>query len=81
MKYDVFVQGSFYKTVEVNTKNVVEVFGLIGKDVANGLTSGSNIKIVPVSAVGNSNQTYSNGAFIENNDDGTIQRLYKNKGW
>jgi hypothetical protein len=78
MKYDVFVQGSFYKTVELNTKNVAEVFSIVGKDVADGLTSGSNIKIVPV--VENSSQIYSNGSFVQNNEDGTIQKLYKNQG-
>ena len=74
MKFDVFVQDSFYKTVEINTKNVADVLSVVGKDISDGLLSNGTVKIVPV--IENKSQTHSNGAVVYK-DDGTVQKLYK----
>ena len=80
MKFQIFVQESLYKTVDINSKNILDVFAIIGRDIADGLVSNKNIKIIPVSEASSSSE-YVSGSKITK-DDGTVTKLSKKgKKW
>jgi hypothetical protein len=53
MKFDVFVQEVFYKTIEISSNDVSKVISMVGLDIEKGLvpnfdnTKNQNIKIMP----------------------------------
>lgn len=55
MKFDVFVQEVFYKTIEISSNDVSKVISMVGLDIEKGLvsnfdnTKNQNIRIVPAS--------------------------------
>lgn len=79
MKYDVFVQDNFYKTIENN--NIAKIIEIIGNDIKNGAVSGfnnsknQNITIVKSKEQPNEQpETYVPGAKIIG-EDGSVQKL------
>ena len=54
MKFDVFVQEVFYKTIEISSNDVSKVISMVGLDIEKGLvssfdnTKNQNIRIVSV---------------------------------